>query len=221
MLPTAVFTEPNAGSDLASIRTRAVRRGDVYKIYGNKTWITHPVRADLMTLLVRTDPREPGHRGLSMLLAEKPRGSDAEPFPAPGMSGSEIEVLGRSHADKWDSMFQLCSEGYFPVLKIQFLDGRAFTQAEVEGKRKLAVVNQTFANKYLGGANPIGLHVHISQLENFPDALKDPWFEVIGLVADVKNRGLQEPVQPEMWVPYTMTGSGARGSVTLPQWKIR
>ena len=94
ILPTAVFTEPNTGSDLASLRTRAVRDGDVYKVSGNKTWITHPVRADLMTLLVRTDPKEPGYKGLSMLLAEKPRGTDADPFPAKGMSGGEIEVLG-------------------------------------------------------------------------------------------------------------------------------
>jgi (2S)-methylsuccinyl-CoA dehydrogenase len=94
LLPTAVFTEPNTGSDLASLRTRAVREGDVYRIFGAKTWITHPVRADLMTLLVRTNPNEKGYRGLSMLLAEKPRGSDANPFTAPGMSGGEIEVLG-------------------------------------------------------------------------------------------------------------------------------
>jgi (2S)-methylsuccinyl-CoA dehydrogenase len=94
VLPTAVFTEPNTGSDLASLKTRAVKSGDVYKVSGNKTWITHPVRADLMTLLVRTDPKEPGYRGLSMLLAEKPRGTDQDPFPAPGMSGGEIEVLG-------------------------------------------------------------------------------------------------------------------------------
>ena len=94
VLPTAVFTEPNTGSDLASITTRAVREGDVYKVYGNKTWITHPVRADLMTLLVRTDANEPGHRGLSMLLAEKSRGTDDDPFPVAGMSGTEIEVLG-------------------------------------------------------------------------------------------------------------------------------
>jgi (2S)-methylsuccinyl-CoA dehydrogenase len=94
VLPTAVFTEPNTGSDLASLKTRAVKDGDAYKVYGNKTWITHPVRADLMTLLVRTNPKVPGYRGLSMLLAEKPRGSDEEPFPADGMSGTEIEVLG-------------------------------------------------------------------------------------------------------------------------------
>ncbi|MDB5598426.1 MAG: isobutyryl-CoA dehydrogenase [Xanthobacteraceae bacterium] len=105
VLPTAVFTEPNTGSDLASLKTRAVREGDVYKVYGNKTWITHPVRADLMTLLVRTDPKEPGYRGLSMLLAEKPRGTDENPFPAKGMSGTEIEVLGYRGMKEYEIAF--------------------------------------------------------------------------------------------------------------------
>jgi (2S)-methylsuccinyl-CoA dehydrogenase len=105
LLPTAVFTEPNTGSDLASLKTRAVREGDVYKVTGQKTWITHPVRADLMTLLVRTDAKEPGYKGLSMFLAEKPRGSDAEPFPAKGMSGGEIEVLGYRGMKEFDISF--------------------------------------------------------------------------------------------------------------------
>ena len=105
VLPTAVFTEPNTGSDLASLRTRAVREGVNYKVYGNKTWITHPVRADLMTLLVRTNPVESGYRGLSMLLAEKPRGSDERPFPAAGMSGTEIEVLGYRGMKEYEIAF--------------------------------------------------------------------------------------------------------------------
>ena len=105
VLPTAVFTEPNTGSDLASLKTRAVRHGDVYKVYGNKTWITHPVRADLMTLLVRTNPSESGYRGLSMLLAEKPRGSDDDPFPVTGMSGTEIEVLGYRGMKEYEIAF--------------------------------------------------------------------------------------------------------------------
>jgi (2S)-methylsuccinyl-CoA dehydrogenase len=105
VLPTAVFTEPNTGSDLASLKTRAVRQGDLYKIYGNKTWITHPVRADLMTLLVRTNPAETGYRGLSMLLAEKPRGSDDDPFPVPGMTGTEIEVLGYRGMKEYEIAF--------------------------------------------------------------------------------------------------------------------
>src|SRR5882757_1736438 len=105
VLPTAVFTEPEAGSDLASLKTRAVRQGDVYKVYGSKTWITHAARADLMTILVRTNPKEAGHRGLSMLLAEKPRGSDETPFPAAGMSGTEIEVLGYRGMKEYEIAF--------------------------------------------------------------------------------------------------------------------
>ncbi len=93
-LPTAVFTEPSGGSDVAALKTRAVRDGEVYKIYGNKTWITHAARADMMTLLVRTNPDRPGYRGLSMFLAEKRRGNEADMFPSPGLSGGEIGVLG-------------------------------------------------------------------------------------------------------------------------------
>ncbi len=94
ILPTAVFTEPNVGSDLGSLRTRAVKDGDTYKITGNKTWITHAARADVMTLLARTDPDTTNYKGLSMFLAEKPRMNDDEDFPAEGMSGGEIGVLG-------------------------------------------------------------------------------------------------------------------------------
>jgi (2S)-methylsuccinyl-CoA dehydrogenase len=105
ILPTAVFTEPNTGSDLASLKTRAVRDGDVYRITGQKTWITHPVRADVMTVLARTNPSEPGYKGLSMFLAEKPRGTDDNPFPAEGMSGGEIEVIGYRGMKEYDISF--------------------------------------------------------------------------------------------------------------------
>ena len=94
ILPTAVFTEPNTGSDLGSLKTRAVKDGETYQVTGNKTWITHAARADMMTLLVRTDPGSSDYRGLSMFLAEKPRGTESNPFPAKGMSGGEIGVLG-------------------------------------------------------------------------------------------------------------------------------
>jgi (2S)-methylsuccinyl-CoA dehydrogenase len=105
ILPTAVFTEPNTGSDLASLKTRAVRESETYRIQGAKTWITHPVRADLMTVLVRTDPNEPGHKGLSMLLAEKPRGTDEKPFPVEGLTGGEIEVLGYRGMKEYELAF--------------------------------------------------------------------------------------------------------------------
>jgi (2S)-methylsuccinyl-CoA dehydrogenase len=111
ILPTAVFTEPNTGSDLASLATRAERvtlpdGRKVFRVTGNKTWITHAVRADLMTLLVRTEAAEKGYKGLSMLLAEKPRGDDATPFPVPGMSGGEIEVLGYRGMKEYEIRFE-------------------------------------------------------------------------------------------------------------------
>jgi (2S)-methylsuccinyl-CoA dehydrogenase len=98
-IPTASFTEPDTGSDLASLRTRAERGTSadgrpVWRIHGNKTWTTHGARSDVMTLLARTDRDAPGYKGLSMFLVPKPRGTDADPFPAPGMRGGEIEVLG-------------------------------------------------------------------------------------------------------------------------------
>ncbi|TNE68041.1 MAG: acyl-CoA dehydrogenase [Rhodobacteraceae bacterium] len=94
ILPTAVFTEPNTGSDLGSLRTRAVKEGETYTITGNKTWITHAARTHVMTLLARTDPNTSDYKGLSMFLAEKTPGDDENPFPTPGMTGGEIEVLG-------------------------------------------------------------------------------------------------------------------------------
>jgi (2S)-methylsuccinyl-CoA dehydrogenase len=93
-LPTAVFTEPNTGSDLGALKTRAVKTGDDYAVTGNKTWITHAARTHVMTLLVRTDPTTKNHTGLSMFLAEKTPGTDEAPFPTEGMTGGEIEVLG-------------------------------------------------------------------------------------------------------------------------------
>ena len=105
VLPTAVFTEPNHGSDLARIRTRADRNGGGYRVTGNKIWITHGARSDLMTLMVRTNPDEPGYRGLSMFLAEKPRGTVDDPFPAPGMTGTEIRVLGYRGMKEYEIAF--------------------------------------------------------------------------------------------------------------------
>ena len=104
-LPTAVFTEPNTGSDLGSLRTRAVKDGDDYTVTGNKTWITHASRTHVMTLLARTDPNTTDYKGLSMFLAEKTPGDDANPFPTDGMTGGEIEVLGYRGMKEYELAF--------------------------------------------------------------------------------------------------------------------
>jgi len=105
ILPTAVFTEPNTGSDLGALHTRAVRDGDDWKVTGNKTWITHAARTHVMTLLARTEPDTTDYRGLSMFLAEKTPGTDDAPFPTPGMTGGEIEVLGYRGMKEYELAF--------------------------------------------------------------------------------------------------------------------
>jgi (2S)-methylsuccinyl-CoA dehydrogenase len=126
LIPTAVFTEPDAGSDLASLKTRAERCEGGYRITGNKTWITHPVRADVMTIMARTDPASSDHNGLSIFIAEKPRGTDEHPFPVQGMSGSEIEVLGYRGMKEYEIRF----EGFFVPsgALLGGVEGRGFRQ---------------------------------------------------------------------------------------------
>ena len=137
--------------------------------------------------------------------------TETSTLPPYGGIRSDIEIPGKTHQEKWNAMFQLCSESYFDVLKIKLLDGRVFSESEVYGARKLAVVNQTFVKKYLGNDNPISREVRIAQLAEFADPVKEPTFEIVGVVADVKNQGLQDPILPEIWVPYTVTGSAFRG----------
>ncbi|OCX61692.1 acyl-CoA dehydrogenase [Thioclava sp. SK-1] len=105
VLSTAVFTEPNTGSDLGSLRTRAVKDGDDWLVTGNKTWITHAARTQVMTLLARTDTGTDNYKGLSMFLAEKLPGTDADPFPTDGMTGGEIEVLGYRGMKEYELAF--------------------------------------------------------------------------------------------------------------------
>lgn len=115
VLPTAVFTEPDVGSDLAGVRTRALPASDGgWTIHGAKTWITHAARADLMTILCRTSPDSTGYDGLSMMLAAKARGTLTKPFPDEGLDGSEIQVLGyrgmKEYALGFDG-FRVAAEG--------------------------------------------------------------------------------------------------------------
>src|ERR1700723_1103339 len=174
VLPTAVFTEPNTGSDLASLRTRAMKEGGAYKVYGNKTWITHPVRADLMTLLVRTNPAESGYRGLSMLLAEKPRGDDKNPFPATGMTGSEIEVLGYRGMKEYEIAFDGFAVGAenllggveglgFKQLMATFESARIQTAARAIGVAQAALEQaRAYASQRVQFGEPIGNFPRVS-----------------------------------------------------------
>jgi len=137
--------------------------------------------------------------------------TETSSLPPYGGDNGDIDVAGKSHQEKWQAAFHLSSGTYFSTLRMQFLEGRTFDEAETDSKRKVAVVNQTFVKKFLGNDNPIGQRVHVMELESYPDKVNDAWFEVIGVVADAKNNGLQDPAGPELYVPYTVTGSGGRG----------
>ncbi len=138
--------------------------------------------------------------------------TETSTLPPYGGIPSEIDIPGKTHSDKWNALFQLCSEGYFPTLGIRMLRGRLLSEADVNDARKVAVVNQTLVKKFFGRDDPIGRQIKLSMLETLPESpMKNPVFEIIGVVADVKNQGIQEPPNPEVWVPYTVTGAFERG----------
>jgi putative ABC transport system permease protein len=142
----------------------------------------------------------------------------AESNAVPPESGqdSKVEVSGKSPAEAWHAQVQNVSEAYFRVLRIPFEMGRGFTEAETNDARKVAVVNRKFVSTYLSGEDPIGRRVKLVGLESVADSLREPWFEIVGVVGDVANQGapgygrggLQAPIAPQVWVPYTVTGSG-------------
>jgi predicted permease len=132
----------------------------------------------------------------------------ANAVPPYGGAESVLEVAGGAPGDDRRTLFQLVSEGYFGVLRLSLREGRVFTREEVDGARMLAVVNETFAKRHLSEGAAVGQRVRLARLDG---AAKGAWIEVVGVVADVLNRGLQGPVQPELWLPYTVARSGAQG----------
>ncbi len=133
-------------------------------------------------------------------------------LPPYGGISTEMDVPGTAHAEKWHGIFQLCSEGYFPTLGVRFLSGRGLSVAEVNDARRVAVVNQALVRKFFGQADPIGRQIKLVMLATELDPpVENAVFQIIGVVADLKNQGIQEPVVPEAFIPYTMTGAFERG----------
>jgi len=133
-------------------------------------------------------------------------------LPPYGGVPTEIDVPGSTHLEKWHGIYQLCSEGYFPTLGIRFLRGRALSDAEVNDARRVAVVNQTLARKYFGQRDPLGRQIKLVMLATEVEPpVENPVFQIVGVVADVKNQGIQEPVVPEAFIPYTTTWAFERG----------
>jgi putative ABC transport system permease protein len=124
-----------------------------------------------------------------------------------GGARSGMEIAGKAQDPAWRTMFRQVTDEYFPALRLEFKDGRPFSGAEVNDARKVAVVNETFVRKYLPNDHPLGQRVRLTNLETAADPVHDAWFEIVGVVGDVRNQGLRASIEPEVWIPSTITGS--------------
>jgi len=162
---------------------------DRYKTVDEATRFFRPVLARLKAL--------PGVAGAAA----------SSSIPPYGGAESKIEIAGKTHAGDWQTRFQYVSEEYFRVLRIELAEGRTFSEADLDGARKVAVVNKTFKQKYFPNESPIGQRVRLGMLKRAADVEQDAWFEIVGVMADVRNGGPNVQFEPEVWIPYTLTAS--------------
>ncbi|HEY3837229.1 MAG TPA: ABC transporter permease [Bryobacteraceae bacterium] len=138
--------------------------------------------------------------------------TETSTLPPYGGIRSDVEIPGKTHSEKWQTIFQLTSEGYAPTLGVRLLRGRLLNEGDINGVRKYAVVNQTFVQKFIGAEDPLGKQMKLSFLETMkPHPMPNAVFEIVGVVSDSKNQGLQDPILPEAFIPYTVTGQFERG----------
>ena len=131
-------------------------------------------------------------------------------FPPFGLSQSKMDIAGKTHEEEWTTLVQQVGGRHFRVLRLEFKEGREFSDAEISDARKVAVVNETLARKYLPSEDPLGRRIRLAMLDTLAGPTRESWFEIIGVVADVRNRGLQEPIEPQVWLPYTIGATGAQ-----------
>jgi putative ABC transport system permease protein len=145
--------------------------------------------------------------------------TETSTLPPYGGIGTDIDIPGKTHTERWEAIYQLCSDGYFRTLGLRILRGRTLSPGEVSAARKVAVINQTFVNKYFPGENPIGRQIVLKMMQKLQDgqAVENPTFEIIGVVADAKNTGIIDPIRPEAFIPYTVTGAFERGILVRTQ----
>ena len=137
--------------------------------------------------------------------------TETSSLPPYGGPESDLTIPGKTHSEPWHVMFQLCSDGYFKTMGRHLLRGRPLTESDVDGARPVAVVNDSFVKTYFKNEDPIGQKIKFNLFDELPQSTKDQYFEVIGVVADAKNRGLQQGIEPEAYIPYTVTGAMERG----------
>ena len=138
--------------------------------------------------------------------------TEATSFPPYSSGWSEIVVPGKTHSEPWGTTFDMCSEGYFQTLGRRLLRGRLLSRSDIESARHVTVINKTFERNYFGNEDPIGKRIKFTTFEQWAtDWPRDAYFEIVGVIADEKNMGLQGAPRPEVYFPHTVTGTGPRG----------
>jgi putative ABC transport system permease protein len=137
--------------------------------------------------------------------------TEATSLPPYSFGWTEVDIRGKAHSEPWGTTFDLCSEGYFQTLDRHLLRGRLLSHDDVESARHVTVINQTLARAYFGSDDPVGQSIKFNTFEEWAaDWPRNAYFEIIGIIADAKNSGLQDAPRPEVYLPYTVTGTGPR-----------
>jgi hypothetical protein len=119
--------------------------------------------------------------------------------------------LGRPAAEQQLGSINLIGPEYFAALRIPLLEGRVWSETENRNARHLAVINRTLAQRYFPHGDAIGHSMKVPGFEDRPPAvlsaakIADSWLEIVGIVGDARNDGLTDPIQPAVFVPYTLS----------------
>lgn len=131
--------------------------------------------------------------------------TDFLPF---GGALTEFDVAGKTHSERLQGQFAIIDQNLFRTVQVPLLRGRNLTETDLVSKHKVAVVNQALAGKDFPGEDPIGRQLQVSTLLHLPEPVSNAWFEIVGVTGNFKNRGLRQPVMPEAYIPYTISGLG-------------
>ena len=138
--------------------------------------------------------------------------AETSSLPPYGGIGSDIDIPGKTHSERWNAIFQLCSEGYLPTLGLRLVRGRLPDRGRSERGPQGRGRQSDSGEPLSRSEDAIGHRIKFNLLETLPDSrVENPVFEIVGVVADAKNQGIQEPPMPEVFVPYTVTGAFERG----------
>jgi len=142
-------------------------------------------------------------------------------FPLMGGPRSEdVTIPGKPHDKHWTTDLDGVSEDYFSTIGFRLLRGRLLSAADVAGARRVAVVSNKLAQSFFGDDDPLGRQIKFNDFDQMPELPHDAYFEIVGVVSDLKSFNLQEPMLPQAYIPYTFASLQDRSilvrSVTNP-----